>query len=94
MILASGQGGIRWNESFLHAFFLFHPSILKPDLDLGFIELKSAGNFNSSGSGQVLVEVELLLQLGQLLGGEVGSPCVVDAPRTRLAIAVRIGLRN
>ena len=96
MILASGQGGIRWNESFLHAFFLFHPSILKPNLDLGFIELKSAGNFNSSGSGQVLVEMELLLQLGQLLGGEVGSPCVVDAPRTRLATiaAVRIGLRN
>ena len=64
MILASGQGGIRWNESFLHAFFLFHPSILKPDLDLGIIELKSEP---SSGSGQVLVEVELILQLGQLL---------------------------
>ena len=95
MILdTSIQGRIQWGMSFLHVLFLFHPLILKPNLDLGFIELKSAGNFNSSGSGQVLVEMELLLQLGQLLGGEVGSPCVVDAPRTRLAIAVRIGLRN
>ena len=82
MILASGQGGIWWNKSFLHAFFLFHPSILKPNLDLGFIELKSAGNFNSSGSGQVLVEMELLFQLGQLLGGEVGPAGVVDSSGT------------
>ena len=96
VVSAPGEGGVWWDEALLHAFFLFHPSILKPNLDLGFIELKSAGNFNSSGSGQVLVEMELLLQLGQLLGGEVGSPCVVDAPRTRLATvaAVRIGLRN
>ena len=96
MISASSQGRIGGYKTFFHAFFLFHSSILEPNFHLCFIELKSAGNFNSSGSGQVLVEVELLLQLGQLLGGEVGSPCVVDAPRTRLATvaAVRIGLRN
>ena len=95
MILASGQGGIWWNKSFLHAFFLFHPSILKPNLDLGFIELKSAGNFNSSGSGQVLIEVELFFQFCQHLGCEVGSGCVLKAARTGWTYEpVLVELRN
>ena len=44
--------------------FLCHSSILEPYLNLGFIELNSGGNFNSSKSVQVLVELKLLLQLG------------------------------
>ena len=53
--------------------FLCHSSILEPYLNLGFIELNSGGNFNSSKSVQVLVELKLPLQLGQLLGGKKGA---------------------
>ena len=66
--------------------FLCHSSILEPDLNLGFIELNSGGNFNSSKSVQVLVELKLPLQLGQLLEGKTDSmsvsclhiPCNLD----------------
>ena len=85
-----------WNEALLHPLLLLHAAVLEPDLDLGLVQLQGPRYLYSTRPGQVLVEMELLLQLGQLLGGEVGSPCVVDAPRTRLATvaAVRIGLRN
>ena len=53
--------------------FLCHSSILEPYLNLGFIELNSGGNFNSSKSGQVLVQLKLLLQLGQLIDGKKGA---------------------
>ena len=46
---------------------------------LGFVELKGGGYLYAPGPGEVLVEVELLLQLRQLLGGEVGPARVVDA---------------
>ena len=90
------QGGVWRNEPLLHAFFLFHPTILKPDFHLCLVELKGAGDFDPSGSGQVLVEVELLLQLGQLLRREVRSSRVVDATGALLTsiAAVCFGLRN
>ena len=58
------QGGVGRNQTLLHAFFLFHSPILKPDFHLCLVELKRACNFDAPGAGQVLVEVELLLQLG------------------------------
>ena len=65
-------------------------------MNLGFIELNSVGNFNSSKSGQVLVQLKLLLQLGQLLRREVRSSRVVDATGALLTsvAAVCFGLRN
>ena len=64
VVPASCQGGVWRNEPLLHAFFLFHPTILEPDFHLCLVELKRACNFDAPGAGQVLVEVELLLQLG------------------------------
>ena len=54
---------IQRNYSCILEFFLFHPSILKPNLDLGFIEMNSASNFNSSGLGWMHIEMELFIQL-------------------------------
>lgn len=60
-----------------------------------FVELKRAGDLDPSGTSQVLVKVELLLQLGQLLRREVRSSRVIDAAGARLtSVAVRFGLRN
>ena len=59
VVSAPGEGGVWRNEPLLHAFFLLHPPVLEPYLHLGFIELQGSGNLNSSGSGQVLVEMEL-----------------------------------
>ena len=68
---------------------------MKPDFHLCLVELKRACNFDAPGAGQVLVEVELLLQLCQLLRREVGSACVVDAAGTGLTcVPVLVGLRN
>jgi hypothetical protein len=53
---------------------------------LGFVELQGRGNFNTPGPSEVLVEVELLLQLRQLLRGEVGAAGIVDAAGTRPAV--------
>ena len=53
--------------------FRCHSSFLEPYLNQGFIELNSGGNFNSSKSVQVFVEMKLLLQLGQLLDGQKGA---------------------
>ena len=92
----AGQSRIGWDEAFLHPLFLLHAAILEPDFHLCLVELKGAGDFDSPGASQVLVKVELLLQLGQLLGREVGPARVVDAaPGARLtSVAVTFGLRN
>lgn len=86
---------ILWNETFLHSFLLFHSTILEPDFDLGLVQLKRAGDLDSSSSGQVLVEVELLFELGQLFGREVRPTRVVDSSGVVAAwVAVRVGFRN
>jgi hypothetical protein len=52
-------------------------------------------SFITLAPGQVLVEVELLLQLRQLFRREVGPAGVVDAAGVVTArIAVRVGFRN
>ena len=50
----------------LHFFFLHLPSILEPNFDLSLVQTQRRSDFYSPSSGEVLVKVELLLQLGQL----------------------------
>ena len=90
---APSQGRVGWDQSFLHAFFLLHSPVLKPDLHLCLVELQCTRDFNPAGSSQVLVEVELLLQLCQLLGREVGAARVVDAAGTGLTSVASVGFR-
>lgn len=52
---------------------LLHAPVLEPNLDLRLVELQGGGDFHPPGPTQVLVEMELLLQLGQLPGGEIGA---------------------
>ena len=59
------------------ALLLLHPSVLEPDLHLSLVELQAGGDLHAPCPGQVLVEVELLLQLRELLGGEVGADDVL-----------------
>ena len=44
----------------LVVFLVFHPPVLKPDLDLPFGECKSVRNLNSTSPCQVAIEMELL----------------------------------
>lgn len=60
------------SETFLLALLLFHPPVLEPYLNLGLVQLKGGSYFHAPGSREVLAEVELLLELCQLPGGEVG----------------------
>lgn len=49
---------------FLHGTELLlqlHPAVLEPDLDLAFREAQGMGYFDTPSTGQVVVEVELLL---------------------------------
>ena len=71
-----------WNEALLHPLLLLHAAVLEPDLDLGLIQLQGPRYLYPTRPGQVLVEMELLFQLGQLLGGEVGPAGVVDSSGT------------
>ena len=50
----------------------FHPPILEPNLYLPLAETQGMGYLDASSSGQVAVEVELLLEL-QCLISSVGS---------------------
>jgi len=52
---------------------LLHAAVLEPDLDLRLVEAERGGDLDAARARQVAVEVELLLQLGQLLVGEVRS---------------------
>ena len=47
-----------------------HPAVLEPDLDLPFSQAERVSNLDATPTGQVSVEVELLLQLEGLV------PCV------------------
>ena len=40
-----------------------HPAVLEPDLDLSLSEAERVSDLNAASPGQVVVEVELLLQL-------------------------------
>lgn len=60
--------------------------------DLCLVELQRGGDFDATGAGKVFVEVELLLQLGQLLGGEVGASSVVGVVGTGEAVAVAVAI--
>lgn len=66
------------------ALLLLHPAVLEPDFHLRLVELQAGGDLHPSCPRQVFVEVELLLQLGELLGGEVGSDHVVLAGKPEL----------
>lgn len=68
-----GPGGSRRGETFLFPLLLFHPPVLEPDFDLGFVELQRSGDLHPPGPGEVLVKVKFFLQLRQLFGGEVGA---------------------
>lgn len=54
-------------------FFPFHPSVLKPDLDLALGQTQGMGNLNPSPAGQVPIKMEFFLQLQRLVTG-VGCP--------------------
>jgi len=51
---------------------LLHTPVLEPDLDLRLVEAERRGDLDAARARQVAVEMELLLQLGQLLVREVG----------------------
>lgn len=57
----------------LFAAFPLHPPVLEPDLHLGLSEHQRRGHLEALGPGQVLVELELVLQFKQLLAGEGGA---------------------
>lgn len=77
LLLTSRRGGGRdGQEALLLSFLLLHSAVLEPDLHLGLVELQGRGDLHPAGARQVLVEVKLLLQLRELLGGEVGAHCV------------------
>ena len=70
--------GLLGDEALLHPLLLLHPPVLEPDLHLGLVELEGRGDLYPPRPGQVLVEVELLLEFGELFVGEVGPPRVVQ----------------
>lgn len=71
--LAGVRGhGLDREQPFFLPLLLLHPTVLEPDFHLSLIQLQRGGDLHPPRSGQVLVKVELLLQLSQLLGGEVG----------------------
>lgn len=68
------------------AFLLLHPAVLKPNFHLRLVELQTGGDLHPPCPRQVFVEVELFLQLGELLGGEVGADHVVLAGDPELRV--------
>lgn len=77
-LLLAARGGGRGDgqQPFFLPFLLLHSPVLEPDLNLRLVELEGGGDFHPPGPGQVLVEMKLLLQLGELLSGEVSSDSV------------------
>lgn len=66
-------------------FLPLHTPILEPDLDLALGEAEGVSDLDASPSGQVAVEVELLLQLQDLLSG-VGSARPLGLPSIVIGI--------
>jgi hypothetical protein len=69
---------VRRYQALLHPLLLLHAPVLEPDLHLGLVQLQGGGDLDAASAGQVLVEVELLLELRELLIGEVGATGVVE----------------
>lgn len=65
------QGGVCQPFGLL-VLFVFHPPVLKPDLNLALGEIQQIGHLHSPWATQIAVKVKLLLQLHQLCTG-VGS---------------------
>lgn len=61
---ARGGGGGGGDQ--LLVLLLLHPPVLKPYLDLPFVQVEQAGHLHPPRSAQVAAEVKLLLQLHQL----------------------------
>lgn len=72
---------VRWYQTLFHTLLLFHSPILEPDLHLRLVELQRRRDLDAPRSRQVLVEVELLLQLGQLLVRKIRATCVIETTR-------------
>lgn len=59
---------LRFRQVREFVFFLpFHASILEPDFDLSFREVKRVRDLDASATGEVAVEVKFLLQLERLV---------------------------
>jgi hypothetical protein len=71
--IQTGRDRFRRYQSLFHPFLLLHPPVLKPDLHLGLVQLQGGRDLDPPSPCQVFVEMKLLLQLGQLLVGEVGA---------------------
>lgn len=59
------------------ALLLLHAPVLEPDLHLSLVQLQRRCDLYAARARQVLAEVELLLELGQLARAEVGAHGVV-----------------
>lgn len=72
-LLGTARRGRGQPASLPLALLLLHAPVLEPNLDLRLVELQGGGDLHPPGPAQVLVEMELLLQLGQLPRREVGA---------------------
>ena len=73
---APAAGDVRQSAAdlvFLDPFLLLHPSVLEPNLDLCLVESECWGDLDTASAGEVLVEMELLLEFSELFVGEVSS---------------------
>lgn len=52
---------------------MLHPAILEPHFDLSLGQVQASGNLDPSGTAQVFVKVEFLLQLQKLGVGVSGA---------------------
>lgn len=66
-------------------FLPLHAPVLEPDFDLALGEAEGVRDLDASPSGQVAVEVKLLLQLQDLLSG-VGSARPLGLPSVVIGI--------
>lgn len=73
----AGLGG--HDQPLFNSLLLFHPSILEPYLDLGFVQLQGGRYLYPSCSCEVFIEVELFFEFCQLFVSEVRAAGVVEA---------------
>ena len=64
-----------------HLLLQLHPPVLEPDLDLSLSETQRVSNLNPASPGEIVVEVELLLQLQSL---EPGVGLSASSPGTTI----------
>lgn len=69
-----GRSYVGDNEATLfHPLLLLHPSVLKPNFHLRFVELQRGSDLYPSSPGQVLVVVKFLFEFCKLFGCEICS---------------------